>query len=32
MPPPTLREIFGQIVGSYAVGLAALVDLLRGPR
>lgn len=43
MPPPTplervdrvwkgLRELVGQVAGRYAIGLAALADLLRGPK
>ena len=31
-PRETLREATGRVVGRYALGLAALADLLRGPR
>jgi hypothetical protein len=29
MPPPTLREIVGRLVGRYAMGLAAIANMLR---
>lgn len=31
-PPRTLREVVAGLVGRYAVGLAAVAKLLRGPR
>lgn len=30
--PVSLREVVRGLVGRYALGLAAVVDLLRGPR